>query len=84
MDRKERKLTEDIRKVAAEKKAVILAHNYQRYEVQLAATPEEALTMAFAQAGADDLICATGSIIFNGDLLNQWDRLQSRFLLPKV
>lgn len=54
------------------------------YEVQLAATPEEALTMAFAQAGADDLICATGSIIFNGDLLNQWDRLQSRFLLPKV
>lgn len=36
-----------------------------------------ALTQAFALAGSGDLICATGSIIVIGDLLNQWDNLQS-------
>ena len=37
MEQKEIRLIRDIRKLAAEKKAVILAHNYQRYEVQQAA-----------------------------------------------
>ncbi len=53
------------------------------FEVQTAESPEAALAMTFAQAGEGDLICATGSIIFLGDLLNQWDRLQSEFLFPK-
>lgn len=39
-----------------------------------------ALTLAFAGAGPADLICATGSIIFVGNLLIQWDSLQSRLL----
>ncbi len=47
------------------------------FRVSTAADPAEALAMAFAQTGPDDLICATGSIIFVGDLLNHWDRLQS-------
>jgi dihydrofolate synthase/folylpolyglutamate synthase len=54
------------------------------FMVQTAATPGEALLMAFEQAGSDDLICATGSIIFIGDLLNQWDGLQSQVLLPRA
>jgi quinolinate synthase len=37
MDGKDEALIRDIRKLAAEKNAVILAHNYQRYEVQQAA-----------------------------------------------
>ncbi len=37
MDRNERALITEIRRLASEKKAVILAHNYQRYEVQQAA-----------------------------------------------
>jgi len=53
------------------------------FEVQTVSTPTEALAYAFAEAGPDDLICATGSIIFLGDLLNVWDRLKSQFLLPK-
>ena len=36
-----------------------------------------ALAAAYDRAGPNDLICATGSIIFIGDLLNQWDSLQS-------
>lgn len=53
------------------------------YTVQTAVSPEEALVLAFDQAEEDDLICATGSIIFIGDLLNHWDGLQSRLLLPR-
>jgi dihydrofolate synthase/folylpolyglutamate synthase len=53
------------------------------FEAQTADTTEEALLIAFAQAGEEDMICATGSIIFIGDLLNQWDRLQSDLLLPR-
>jgi quinolinate synthase len=37
MDGKDEALIRDIRRLAAEKNAVILAHNYQRYEVQQAA-----------------------------------------------
>ena len=37
MDRKEEALIRDVRKLAQEKNAVVLAHNYQRYEVQKAA-----------------------------------------------
>ncbi len=53
------------------------------FAVQTAVSAEEALNLAFEQAGAGDLICATGSIIFVGDLLNSWDRLQSSLLLPR-
>lgn len=49
----------------------------QGFATVTAATPREALELAFDQAGPADLIVATGSIIFVGDLLNQWDRLQS-------
>jgi dihydrofolate synthase / folylpolyglutamate synthase len=38
----------------------------------------EALTRAWALAEPGDLICATGSIIVVGDLLNQWESLQSQ------
>jgi dihydrofolate synthase/folylpolyglutamate synthase len=38
----------------------------------------DALTLACHKAGAGDLICATGSIIVIGELLNHWDTLQSR------
>lgn len=37
MDAKDEKLIREIRRLAKEKEAVILAHNYQRYEVQQAA-----------------------------------------------
>jgi dihydrofolate synthase/folylpolyglutamate synthase len=50
------------------------------FTVQTAGTPEDALLLAFGAAGEEDLICATGSIIFIGDLLNEWDTLQSHFL----
>ncbi len=38
---------------------------------------DQALITAFELAEPGDLICATGSIIFVGDLLNQWDSLKS-------
>jgi dihydrofolate synthase/folylpolyglutamate synthase len=37
----------------------------------------QALSFACAEAGDNDLICATGSIIVIGELLNHWDTLQS-------
>ncbi|MDX1412553.1 MAG: folylpolyglutamate synthase/dihydrofolate synthase family protein [Candidatus Promineifilaceae bacterium] len=39
-----------------------------------------ALYEAFRLAEPGDLICATGSIIFVGDLLNRWDVLQSQLV----
>ncbi|MEZ4518461.1 MAG: folylpolyglutamate synthase/dihydrofolate synthase family protein [Chloroflexota bacterium] len=42
-----------------------------------AQTIGEALTMGLEMAGPGDLLCTTGSIIVVGDLLNQWDDLQS-------
>jgi dihydrofolate synthase/folylpolyglutamate synthase len=47
------------------------------FQVNIAPTAADALRQAMALAGPGDLICATGSIIFIGDLLNQWERLQS-------
>lgn len=41
---------------------------------------DQALIKAFQLAGPDDLICATGSIIFVGDLLNHWDGLKSELV----
>ena len=50
------------------------------FAVETADSPAAALAAAYEKAGPNDLICATGSIIFVGDLLNQWDRLQSATL----
>jgi dihydrofolate synthase/folylpolyglutamate synthase len=47
------------------------------FEAQPAATVAEAVQMAWAAAGSGDLICVTGSIFVVGDLLNQWEGLQS-------
>ncbi len=48
--------------------------------VIIASSAADALTTAWENAAPTDLICATGSIIFVGDLLNQWDSLKSRLL----
>ncbi|MCB8987955.1 MAG: hypothetical protein H6661_09435 [Ardenticatenaceae bacterium] len=45
----------------------------------------EALTAVWHMAAPGDLICATGSIIVVGDLLNQWESLKSQLLnLPET
>ncbi len=41
-----------------------------------------ALRRAWQMARPGDLICAAGSIIVIGDLLNQWERLQSELTMP--
>jgi dihydrofolate synthase / folylpolyglutamate synthase len=46
-------------------------------------TIADALTTAWSLAAPGDLICATGSIIVVGDLLNQWESLQSSLLRQK-
>jgi dihydrofolate synthase/folylpolyglutamate synthase len=50
------------------------------FETTVSETAGEALREAFKLAEAGDLICATGSIIFVGDLLNQWDSLKSQLI----
>ncbi len=50
------------------------------FEAIPAASVGLALTQAFDLAAAGDLICACGSIIFVGDLLNQWDSLKSQLI----
>jgi dihydrofolate synthase/folylpolyglutamate synthase len=47
------------------------------FEAQPAATVVEAVQTAWAIAAPGDLICVTGSIFVVGDLLNQWEGLQS-------
>lgn len=42
-----------------------------------------ALTLAWETAVTGDLICVTGSLIVVGELLNQWERLQSQLLENK-
>jgi dihydrofolate synthase/folylpolyglutamate synthase len=41
---------------------------------------ETAVTQIWQKAGPNDLICVTGSIFVVGDLLNQWENLQSKLL----
>ena len=43
-----------------------------------------ALTSTWQQAQPGDLICVTGSIVVVGDLLNQWESLQSQLLNYQV
>ena len=50
------------------------------FETIQAPNVEEALVKAFHLAKSGDLICATGSIIFVGDLLNHWDGLKSTLI----
>jgi dihydrofolate synthase/folylpolyglutamate synthase len=50
------------------------------FEAIPAASVGLALMQAFDLAAAGDLICACGSIIFVGDLLNQWDSLKSQLI----
>jgi len=47
-------------------------------EMETSANVEEAFLRAWACASPDDLICVTGSIFVVGDLLNQWERIQSQ------
>jgi dihydrofolate synthase/folylpolyglutamate synthase len=46
-------------------------------EAILSHSVSEGVRLALDMAGPDDLICATGSIIVIGDLLNHWDDLKS-------
>ncbi|MCA9959511.1 MAG: bifunctional folylpolyglutamate synthase/dihydrofolate synthase [Anaerolineales bacterium] len=50
------------------------------YTVETAVDVETAVRHAWATAGPHDLICITGSIFIVGDLLNQWDSLQSQLI----
>ena len=40
----------------------------------------QAISQTWQKAGRHDLICVTGSIFVVGDLLNQWENLQSKLL----
>ncbi len=48
------------------------------YTVKEAPTVAEAIIATWGDLGAGDLICITGSIFVVGNLLNQWDSLQSK------
>ena len=50
------------------------------FEVTAVPDMATALTTAWQQAKPRDLICVTGSIVVVGDLLNQWESLQSHLL----
>jgi dihydrofolate synthase/folylpolyglutamate synthase len=54
------------------------------YEGQPAENVAEAVRMVWQWAAAGDLICVTGSIFVVGDLLNQWDALQSEVGLGNI
>jgi dihydrofolate synthase/folylpolyglutamate synthase len=47
------------------------------HEATVTHSVADGLRAALAAAGPRDLVCATGSIIVVGDLLNHWDALQS-------
>jgi dihydrofolate synthase/folylpolyglutamate synthase len=51
------------------------------FEAQASPSVDEAVLQLWAYASPDDLICVTGSIFVVGDLLNQWDSLQSQLRL---
>ncbi|MCB9422012.1 MAG: bifunctional folylpolyglutamate synthase/dihydrofolate synthase [Ardenticatenaceae bacterium] len=44
----------------------------------------QAVSQTWQKAGPHDLICVTGSIFVVGDLLNQWENLQSILLFPGI
>lgn len=44
---------------------------------------DTAVRLAWQKASPDDLICVTGSIYIVGDLLNQWESLQSQLIPNK-
>lgn len=50
------------------------------YTAETADSVETALYQAWKTAAPHDLICVTGSIFIVGDLLNQWDSLQSELM----
>jgi dihydrofolate synthase/folylpolyglutamate synthase len=52
----------------------------------MAANPDlaQAVVQTWQKAGPRDLICVTGSIFVVGDLLNQWENLQSKLLVSNV
>ena len=50
------------------------------FEVTAVPNMHTALTTTWQQARPGDLICVTGSIVVVGDLLNQWESLQSHLL----
>jgi dihydrofolate synthase/folylpolyglutamate synthase len=50
------------------------------FEVTAVPNMTTALTTTWQQAQPGDLICVTGSIVVVGDLLNQWESLQSQLL----
>jgi dihydrofolate synthase/folylpolyglutamate synthase len=53
------------------------------YESQAPSDLAEAIRTARQLATASDLICVTGSIFLVGDLLNQWESLQSQLWVEK-
>jgi dihydrofolate synthase/folylpolyglutamate synthase len=53
------------------------------YESQAPSDLVEAIRRARQLAQAGDLICVTGSIFLVGDLLNQWESLQSHLWVEK-
>ncbi|MDX1616877.1 MAG: folylpolyglutamate synthase/dihydrofolate synthase family protein [Candidatus Promineifilaceae bacterium] len=67
---------------AASPATLLAAADRLGYMAQSADSVSEALQAAWSQADPADLICVTGSIFVVGDLLNQWDHLQSRLLGP--
>lgn len=50
------------------------------FEPRMRSSVAEAITTVWQEAGPGDLICVTGSIFIVGDLLNQWEGLQSALL----
>lgn len=53
------------------------------FAVETADTVAAALTAAWQAGKPNDLICVTGSIFMVGDLLNQWEALQSQWRLSQ-
>lgn len=54
------------------------------YDVEVQPDITAAVTAAWRQARAEDLICVAGSLYIAGDLLNCWDVLKSRLLGEQV
>lgn len=50
------------------------------YEAQASPNVSDALRVAWRNSNSDDLICVAGSIFIAGDLLNNWESLQSELM----